>query len=187
MSNSHVLSLLSNKQTNQQHRYFNKFKYGNFKAELFDPVLVPYSFHEKDLYRSVVKNGQVWIGVRIAFISMDERLLAFKSERYGVAQPSYRYVYLPQEKFIPVEKFKVGVSPFAKLTLCRFLLSDKPFSEGQKSEHYPFFPKDHPKRCYTNLELIYCDTQERYHKGRMYGLDVIRDNFKTYIDQINKR
>lgn len=178
---------LNVKETVQQHRYFNKFKYGNYKAELFDPILVPYSSFDKDLYRSVEKNGQVWIGVRIAFISMDDRPLAFKSERYAVAQPSYRYVYLPQEKFIPVDKLRVGVSPFAKLTLCRFLLSDKPFSEGQKPERHPFFAKDKNVQCYTNLELIYCETQERYQKGRMYGLDVIRDNFKTYIDQNTKR
>lgn len=170
-----------------QRRYFNKFKFGNYKAELFYPVLVPYSLHDKDLYRSVVKNGQVFVGVRIAFISMDNLLLSFKSERYTVNQPSYRYVYLPQERFIPVEKFRVGASPFAKLTLCRFLLSDKPFSEGQKPEQHPFFTKDRTKQCYTNLELIYCDTKERYNKGIRYGLDVIRDNFKTYCDLNTQR
>lgn len=164
-----------------QSRYFDKFKTERSSAELFDPVLVPYYNDSNYLFKAIKRDGQDWISVRLAFISMDEHLLTFKSERFGVCQPTYKYVYLPQDRFIDTSLFRLGRSPFAKPTVCRFELSDRPYREGQKPEQHPFFADDPTKMCYTNMEIITCETQAKYDKVRLIGLNIIKNNYKEYL------
>ena len=171
---------MQNKNSNQS-RKFHVLPLGEYKAELFIPVLIPYSNNNEGMKSNRYENsqtGEKLAMVRVMLLSFDNQFASFTSRTNFKNEKKFyaKMILAKEEDIFNDQELEFGKSPFKnQLTALQFFVQDEPRYEGQ-SPLYGLNNFDEEK--YENYTFIVANCQEEFDKLKAYGNDIIRTNLE---------
>lgn len=172
---------MSNKNQNTS-RKFQLLSLGDYKAELFMPVLLPFSDLNREMkakrYVQSVTGKELAI-VRVALEAFDGEYASYTSKSLGSQKQNKYYtkmIIVSQDEILSDQELVFGNSPFKnQFTLITFFLQDEPRYEGQ-TPLYGLNGYDEEK--YESYEFIVAKSQEEFDKLKAAGNEIIRTNLE---------
>lgn len=163
-------------------RKFQVLPLGDYKAEVFMPVLIPYSNTNETMkakrYESPA-TGEKLAVVRVALQSVDGEFASYISRSNFVAQNQKKYyakmILVRQDDILNDDELVFGKSPFKnQFTALNFFLQDEPRFEGQN----PILGLNTDEEKYENYKFIVPKSQEEFEKLKAAGNEIIRMNLE---------